>query len=43
MDEKVYNDGIDIIIANATHERFVDEILDTITAAAKVQSVRMNM
>lgn len=32
-----YNDGIEILIANATHERFVDEILDTISAAAKVR------
>lgn len=37
MEEKIYNDGIDIIIANATHEKFVDEILDTISAAAKVR------
>ena len=32
-----YNDGIEILIANATHERYVDEILDTISAAAKVR------
>lgn len=32
-----YNDGIEIIIANASHEKYVDEILDTITAAAKVR------
>ena len=37
MDEKVCNDGIEIIIANSSHERYVDEILDTITAAAKVR------
>ena len=37
MDEKVYNDGIEIIIANASHEVYVDEILETITAAAKVR------
>ena len=37
MDDKVYNDGIEIIIANASHERYVDEILDTISAAAKVR------
>ena len=37
MDDKVYNDGIEIIIANASHEKYVDEILDTITAAAKVR------
>lgn len=32
-----YNDGIEILIANASHERYVDEILDTISAAAKVR------
>ena len=37
MDEKIYNDGIDIIIANASHEKYVDEILETISAAAKVR------
>ena len=37
MDEKVYNDGIEIIVANASHEVYVDEILETITAAAKVR------
>ena len=37
MDEKIYNDGIEIIIANASYEKYVDEILDTITAAAKVR------
>ena len=36
MENKVYDDGIEIIIANASHEKFVDEILDTITAAAKL-------
>ena len=36
MDEKVYDDGIEIVIANASHECYVDEILDTISAAAKV-------
>ena len=37
MDEKVYDDGIEIVIANASHECYVDEILDTISAAAKVR------
>ena len=37
MENEVYNDGIDIIIANASHEKYVDEILDTISAAAKVR------
>lgn len=37
MEGKVYDDGIEIIIANASHEKYVDEILDTITAAAKVR------
>ncbi len=37
MEEKVYNDGIDVIIANADHEKYVDEILETISAAAKVR------
>ena len=37
MDNKIYNDGIDIIIANSSHEKYVDEILDTISAAAKVR------
>lgn len=32
-----YNDGIEVIIANASHEKYVDEILDTIVAAAKVR------
>lgn len=32
-----YNDGIEILIANASHEKYVDEILDTISAAAKVR------
>lgn len=32
-----YNDGIEVIIANALHEKYVDEILDTIVAAAKVR------
>ena len=37
MENMVYDDGIEIIIANASHEKYVDEILDTITAAAKVR------
>ena len=37
MEEKVYNDGIEVIIANADHEKYVDEILETISAAAKVR------
>jgi GNAT superfamily N-acetyltransferase len=37
MENKEYDDGIDVIIANASHEKYVDEILDTIRAAAKVR------
>ena len=37
MDNVIYNDGIDVIVANASHEKFVDEILDTISVAAKVR------
>ena len=37
MEEIEYNDGIEVIIANASHERYVDEILDTISDAAKVR------
>ena len=37
MEEKEYNDGIEVIIANASHERYVDEILFTISEAAKVR------
>ncbi len=37
MENEVYNDGIEIVIANASHEKYVDEILDTISAAAKVR------
>lgn len=36
-DNTEYNDGIEILIANASHEKYVDEILDTISAAAKVR------
>lgn len=31
------DDGIEVIIANASHEKYVDEILDTISAAAQVR------
>lgn len=37
MEEKIYDDGIEVIIANASHEKYVDEILETISAAAKVR------
>ena len=37
MKENEYNDGIEVIIANASHEKYVDEILETISAAAKVR------
>ena len=37
MEEKEYNDGIEVIIANASHEKYVDEILFTISEAAKVR------
>ena len=37
MNDIENNDGIDITIANASHEKYVDEILETITAAAKVR------
>ena len=37
MEELEYNDGIEVIIANAEHEKYVEEILDTISAAAKVR------
>ncbi|MBQ7947459.1 MAG: GNAT family N-acetyltransferase [Bacteroidaceae bacterium] len=37
MEETIYNDGIEVQIANASHERYVDEILETISAAAKVR------
>lgn len=37
MENREYNDGIEVIIANASHERYVDEILETISAAAKVR------
>ncbi len=37
MEETIYNDGIEVQIANASHEKYVDEILETISAAAKVR------
>ncbi len=37
MEDTIYNDGIEVQIANASHERYVDEILETISAAAKVR------
>ena len=37
MEEIEYNDGIEVIIANASHEKYVDQILDTISDAAKVR------
>ena len=46
MEEIEYNDGIEVIIANASHEKYVDEILDTISAAAKepvLPNVHTNM
>ncbi len=32
-----YNDGIKVIVADASHERYVDTILKTITDAAQVR------
>ena len=32
-----YNDGIDVVVADASHEKYVDTILATIEAAAKVR------
>ena len=37
MEEIEYNDGIEVTIAKASHEKYVDEILETISAAAKVR------
>lgn len=37
MEDTIYNDGIEVQIANASHEKYVDEILETISAAAKVR------
>ena len=30
-----YNDGIEIVVADTSHEKYVDTILETITASAK--------
>ena len=35
--EQIINDGIEVVVADASHEKYVDEILDTIEAAAKVR------
>ena len=35
--EQEINDGIKVIIADASHEKYVDEILQTISDAAKVR------
>lgn len=32
-----YDDGIEVLVADASHEKYVDTILETITAAAKVR------
>ena len=32
-----YNDGISVIVADPSHEKYVDTILHTITEAAKVR------
>ncbi len=32
-----YNDGIEVVVADASHEKYVDTILTTITEAAKVR------
>ena len=37
METNTHSDGIKLIIADASHEIYVDEILDTISAAAKVR------
>lgn len=38
MEEKTTNEvEIDVIVADASHEKYVDEILETISAAAKVR------
>ena len=37
METNTHSDGIKVIIADASHEIYVDEILDTISAAAKVR------
>ena len=30
IEEIEYNDGIEVIVANVSHEKYVDEILETI-------------
>ena len=35
--QEQYNDGIKVLVADASHERYVDTILQTITDAAKVR------
>ena len=37
MQEEEYNDGISVVVADASHEKYVDTILQTITDAAKVR------
>ena len=32
-----YNDGIRVIVADGSHEKYVDTILNTITESAKVR------
>ena len=32
-----YDDGIEVLVADASHEKYVDTILETITSAAKVR------
>ena len=32
-----YNDGIQVIVADGSHEKYVDTILNTITESAKVR------
>ena len=34
MQEEEYNDGISVVVADASHEKYVDTILQTITDAA---------
>ena len=33
----IYDDGINVMVADASHERYVDTILKTISDAAKVR------
>ena len=37
MHTNEYNDGISVVVADASHEKYVDTILQTITDAAKVR------